>query len=50
MPTAEIDEVELLRLRRQDQTVHALMANPKAKRKVLEACSASTIRTRASRA
>ena len=37
MPTAEIDEVELLRLRRQDQTVHALMANPKAKRKVLEA-------------
>jgi len=37
MPIAEIDEVELLRLRRQDQTVHALMANPKAKRKVLEA-------------
>jgi len=37
MPAVEIDEVELLRLRRQDQTVHALMANPKAKRKVLEA-------------
>jgi hypothetical protein len=37
MPNVEIDEVELLRLRKQDQTVHALMANPKAKRKVLEA-------------
>ena len=34
---AEIDEVELQRLIRQDKTVHALMANPKAKRKVLEA-------------
>lgn len=37
MPAVEVDEVELQRLRRQDQTVHALMANPKAKRKVLEA-------------
>ena len=37
MPAVEIDEVELLRLRRQDQTVHSLMANPKSKRKILEA-------------
>jgi len=37
MPAVEIDEVELLRLKRQDQTVHALMSNPKAKRKILEA-------------
>ena len=34
---AEIDEVELMRLRKQDQTVHALMANPKAKKKIFEA-------------
>ena len=33
----EIDEVELLRLRKQDQTVHRLMANPKAKKKIFEA-------------
>lgn len=37
MPNVEIDEVELLRLKRQDQTVHALMANPKAKKKIFEA-------------
>ena len=37
MPAVEIDEVELLRLRKQDQTVHSLMANPKAKKKILEA-------------
>ncbi|MFA5897710.1 MAG: hypothetical protein WC829_01225 [Hyphomicrobium sp.] len=34
---AEIDEVELMRLRKQDQTVHALMGNPKAKKKIFEA-------------
>ena len=33
----EIDEVELLRLRKQDQTVHALMSNPAAKKKIFEA-------------
>lgn len=37
MATQEIDEVELLRLRKQDKTVHALMSNPKAKRKIFEA-------------
>jgi hypothetical protein len=37
MAAVEIDEVELLRLRKQDQTVHALLANPKAKRKIFEA-------------
>lgn len=37
MAAVEIDEVELLRLKKQDQTVHALMANPKAKRKIFEA-------------
>jgi hypothetical protein len=37
MAIVELDEVELQRLRRQDQTVHALMANPKAKRKIFEA-------------
>ena len=37
MATIEIDEVELLRLKRQDQTVHSLMSNPKAKRRILEA-------------
>lgn len=37
MAVVELDEVELQRLRKQDQTVHALMANPKAKRKILEA-------------
>lgn len=37
MPTVEMDEVELQRLQKQDRTVHALMANPKAKRKIFEA-------------
>ena len=37
MATQEVDEVELLRLRKQDQTVHALMANPVAKKKIFEA-------------
>jgi hypothetical protein len=37
MPQVEIDEVELLRLKRQDQTVQTLMANPKAKKKIFEA-------------
>ena len=37
MASIEIDEVELLRLRKQDQTVHALMQNPKSKRKIFEA-------------
>ena len=37
MAAVEIDEVELLRLRKQDSTVHALMQNPKAKRKIFEA-------------
>ena len=37
MAAVEIDEVELLRLRKQDQTVHALMGNPKAKKKIFEA-------------
>jgi hypothetical protein len=37
MPTVEMDEVELQRLRKQDQTVHALMSNPKAKKKIFEA-------------
>ncbi len=37
MATQEIDEVELLRLRKQDATVHALMSNPKAKKKIFEA-------------
>jgi len=37
MAAVEIDEVELLRLRKQDSTVHALLANPKAKRKIFEA-------------
>lgn len=37
MPNIEIDEVELLRLRKQDQTVNTLLANPKAKKKVFEA-------------
>lgn len=41
MPVLEIDEVELLRLRKQDQTVNALMANPKAKRKIFEAYKAA---------
>lgn len=33
----EVDEVELQRLQKQDRTVHAMMANPKAKKKILEA-------------
>ena len=37
MAAVEIDEVELMRLRKQDNTVHALMANPKSKRKIFEA-------------
>lgn len=37
MAAVEIDEVELLRLRKQDSTVHALLANPKSKRKIFEA-------------
>ena len=37
MPAVEVDEVELLRLRKQDHTVHALMSNPKAKKRILEA-------------
>ena len=37
MAVQEIDEVELMRLRKQDATVHALMANPKSKRKIFEA-------------
>lgn len=37
MATVELDEVELQRLQKQDRTVHTLMANPKAKRKILEA-------------
>lgn len=37
MANVELDEVELQRLQRQDRTVHALMANPKAKKKIFEA-------------
>ena len=37
MATVELDEVELQRLQKQDRTVHALMANPKAKKKIFEA-------------
>ena len=37
MAVVELDEVELQRLQKQDRTVHTLMANPKAKRKILEA-------------
>lgn len=37
MAIVELDEVELQRLQKQDRTVHTLMANPKAKRKILEA-------------
>lgn len=33
----EIDEVELIRLRKQDQTVQTLWGNPKARRKIQEA-------------
>ena len=40
MAIAEIDEVELLRLKKQDATVHALMGNPKAKKKIFEAYKA----------
>lgn len=40
MAGIEIDEVELLRLRKQDQTVHALLANPAAKKKIFEAYKA----------
>ena len=41
MPTVELDEVELQRLRKQDQTVHALMSNPQAKKKIFEAYKAA---------
>ena len=37
MATVELDEVELQRLQKQDRTVHALMANPQAKKKIFEA-------------
>ena len=37
MANVELDEVELQRLQKQDRTVHTLMANPKSKRKILEA-------------
>jgi hypothetical protein len=37
MATVELDEVELMRLRKQDTTIQALMQNPKAKRKIFEA-------------
>jgi hypothetical protein len=37
MANVELDEVELQRLQKQDRTVHALMANPQAKRKIFEA-------------
>ena len=37
MANVELDEVELQRLQKQDRTVHALMANPKAKKKIFEA-------------
>ena len=33
----EITEEELLRFRKQDQTIHTLMANPSAKKKIFEA-------------
>ena len=37
MANVELDEVELQRLQKQDRTVHALMANPKSKKKIFEA-------------
>ena len=37
MANVEFDEVELQRLQKQDRTVHALMANPQAKKKIFEA-------------
>jgi len=37
MANVELDEVELQRLQKQDRTVHALMANPVAKKKIFEA-------------
>lgn len=37
MANVELDEVELQRLRKQDATVHALMSNPQAKKKIFEA-------------
>ena len=37
MANVELDEVELQRLQKQDRTVHALMANPQAKKKIFEA-------------
>ena len=37
MASVELDEVELQRLQKQDRTVHALMANPQAKKKIFEA-------------
>ena len=37
MANVELDEVELQRLQKQDRTVHALMSNPQAKKKIFEA-------------
>ena len=37
MAAVEVDEVELLRLRKQDQTVQHIWGNPKARRKIQEA-------------
>lgn len=37
MAKVELDEVELQRLQKQDQTVHRLMSNPNAKKKILQA-------------
>ena len=37
MANVEFDEVELQRLQKQDRTVHALMSNPQAKKKIFEA-------------
>ena len=41
MPNVELDEVELQRLQKQDKTIHALLANPAAKKKVFEAYKAA---------
>ena len=37
MAAVEVDEIELLRLRKQDQTVQHIWGNPKARRKIQEA-------------
>lgn len=37
MARVELDEVELQRLQKQDATVHRLMSNPQAKKKILQA-------------